>query len=157
MSPWGWSPQRNRGIWRYGAGWVRPILSATPYLTIGLLLLMLFFLGGTLTASKGVLFGLPEGNFTDTENVGHVLLLMPMQHEIIVFYDDTRYILGDSVSMRRLAEDLSESVERSARKSLLVLADRRVDAGSLMELMAFVRKCGVEKILFAGKRTGGGE
>ena len=24
MSPWGWTPERTLGIWRYGAIWLRP-------------------------------------------------------------------------------------------------------------------------------------
>lgn len=157
MSPWGWSPQRNLGIWRHGAGWVRPVLSAMPYLTVGLLLLMMHLVGGTLTASKGVLFDLPEGSFTDTADVGLVALVMPMQHETIVFFDDTRYLLGDPVSMRRFAEDLSEAAERNDKGTLLVLADRRVDTANLMELMSLARQSGLKKVLLAGKRTGGFE
>jgi len=157
VSQWGWSPNRNLGIWRHGAGWVHPLLSAMPYLTIGLLLLMLHVVGGTLTASKGVLFELPNDSCSDTADAALVALMMPMQHETIVFFDDTRYILGDPVSMRRLGEDLASSVERNAKKSMLVLADRRVNANEIMEFASVARSSGVKKVLFAGKRTGGGE
>ena len=154
MSPWGWSPARTLGIWRYGAGWMRPILAAVPYLTVGLLLLMLYFVGGTLTSSKGLLFDLPEGTFGDVEDVGLVLLVVPKSHETMVFFDESRYLLEDPVSMKRLGEDLSESVARSEKKTLLVLADRRVPAGRLLELLAVAKRSGSDSVLFAGKESG---
>jgi len=158
VSPWGWSPARSLGIWRYGAGWMRPILAAVPYLTVGLLLLLLYFVGGTLTSSKGLLFDLPEGTFGDVEDVGLVLLVAPAPHsDMMVFFDETRYLLQDKVAMTRLGEDLAESVERSEKKTLLVLADCRVPAGKLLGLLAIAKRSGADRVLFAGKEPRGDE
>ena len=155
MSQWGWTPARNLGIWRYGAGWIRPIVAAIPYLTVGLLLLMMQMIGGTLTAYKGVLFDLPDGDFTDGDSQGMVALVMPVQHETMVVFDDVRYLLGDAVSMRSLAESLADSTERREGKSLLILADRRVSTGHLMEVVSAAKRSGVSRVLLAGKRGGG--
>lgn len=157
MSPWGWSPARDPGIWRYGPGWTRPFAAAVPYLTVGLLLLMFFFVGGTLTSSKGLLFDLPEGTFDDVEDVGLVLLVVPKDHETVVFFDESRYVLDNQDSMKQLGEDLAESVERSEKKTLLVLADRRVSAGSVLGLLSVARRSGTSRVLFAGKKPGGDE
>ena len=155
MSQWGWTPARNLGVWRYGAGWIRPIAAAIPYLTVGLLLLMMQMIGGTLTAYKGVLFDLPDGNFTDGDNQGMVALVMPVQRETMVVFDDVRYLLGDAASMRNFAESLADSTERREGKSLLILADRRVSTGHLMEVVSAAKRSGVSKVLLAGKRGGG--
>ena len=40
MTDWRWRPERTMGIWRHGAGWLRPFVAAAPYVTVGLLLLM---------------------------------------------------------------------------------------------------------------------
>ena len=157
MSPWGWTPERNLGIWRHGAGWLRPAFAAMPYLTVGLLLVQLLFLGGTLSATKGVLFELPSGAFSDVERTDLIALVMPVGHETVVFFDDARYVLGDASSMRNFAENLSERVSHSAGKSLLVLADRRVPSGGLVELVALARTHAVERVLVAGKREDGAE
>ena len=157
MSPWGWGLERNLGIWRYGAGWMRPILAAIPYLTVGLLLLMLYFVSGTLTASQGVLFDLPDGGLADGENPGLVVLVMPVHHETMVFFDESRYLLDDASSMRSFDENLTARLERSERKSLLVLADRRIPVDRLMSLMTAAKRCGVERVMLAGKRAGSGE
>ena len=157
MSQWGWSPARNLGIWRYGAGWSRPIAAAIPYLTVCLLLIMMHMVGGTMTSCRGVLFDLPDGALSDGEASELVALVMPVQHETMIVFDDARYLLGDAASMRSFGEDLSGSVERRTGKSLLILADRRVSTGHLMEIVSVAKRSGVGKVLLAGKREGDAE
>ena len=152
MSQWGWTPARNLGIWRYGAGWSRPIAAAIPYLTVCLLLIMMHMVGGTMTSCRGVLFDLPDGVQTDGEASELVALVMPVQHETMIVFDDARYLLGDAASMRSFGEDLSGSVERRTGKSLLILADRRVSTGHLMEIVSVAKRSGVDRVLLAGKR-----
>ena len=152
MSQWGWTPARNLGIWRYGAGWSRPIAAAIPYLTVCLLLIMMHMVGGTMTSCRGVLFDLPDGALSDGEASELVALVMPVQHETMIVFDDARYLLGDAASMRSFGEDLSGSVERQTGKSLLILADRRVSTGHLMEVVSAAKRSGVGKVLLAGKR-----
>ena len=157
MSQWGWTPARNLGIWRYGAGWSRPIAAAIPYLTVCLLLIMMHMVGGTMTSCRGVLFDLPDGAQSDGEASELVALVMPVQHETMIVFDDARYLLGDAASMRSFGEDLSGSVERRTGKSLLILADRRVSTGHLMEVVSAAKRSGVDKILLAGKREDAAE
>ena len=157
MSQWGWTPARNLGIWRYGAGWSRPIAAAIPYLTVCLLLIMMHMVGGTMTSCRGVLFDLPGGVQSDGAASELVALVMPVQHETMIVFDDARYLLGDAASMRSFGEDLSGSVERRTGKSLLILADRRVSTGHLMEVVSAAKRSGVDKILLAGKREDAAE
>ena len=153
MSPWGWKPERSLGIWRHGALWMRPFVAAAPYLTVLTLLALFHFIGGKLTSEKGILFDLPEGSVTDGEATEMVALVMPMPHETLVFFDDSRYVLGDEVSVRAFSENLSERVRRSVSKTLTVLADRRVPGGELMKLAELARASGAARILFAEKTS----
>ena len=152
MSPWGWTPERTQGIWRHGSGWLRPFAAAVPWVTVLLLLLMLHIVGGTLTSAKGTLFDLPAAGLAEGEATGLVALAIPHAHETLVFFDDSRYVLDDAASMRVFCEHLSERVARSESKTLLVLADRRIHGGDLMDLAAVAKKGGAAKILFAQKR-----
>lgn len=153
MSPWGWKPERTLGIWRHGALWTRPLVAAAPYLTILTLLVLFHFVGGRLTSEKGVLFDLPEGAMSDGEATEMVALVFPMPHETLVFFDDSRYVLGDDASARSLGENLSERVRRSVSKTLMVLADRRVTGGELMKLAELARASGAARVLFAEKSS----
>lgn len=155
MSLWGWKPEGSFGIWRYGAQWAKPFLVAAPWISILLLLLMFHMIGGTFTAAKGVLFDLPDSDMAEGEHAGIVALVMPMAHETLVFLDDARYLLGDDASRMSLGRHMSELVARADRKSVLVLADRRVSGGDLMKFAALARHAGVRRVLFAEKKTGG--
>lgn len=157
MIDWKWRPERTAGIWRHGAGWLRPILAAVPYLTVLVLLLMLLVVTGTLTVAKGTLFDLPEGSVAEGEATELVALVMPARHETVVLFDDTRYVLDDVASLRFWGEHLAERAAKSERKVLLVMADRRVSSGNLMKLASIVRQSGIRKVLFAEKGAEGAE
>ena len=152
MSPWGWTPERTSGIWRHGAGWLRPFSAAVPWITVLLLLLMLHFASNTLTSAKGTLFDLPDAGLAEGEATGLVALAIPRAHETLVFFDDSRYVLDDAASMRAVGEHLSERVSLSESKTLLVLADRRIRSGDLMPRAAVAKKGGAAKLLVAQKR-----
>ena len=158
MSPWGWKPERSLGIWRHGALGLRPVVAAAPYLMVGLLLVLLRCVSGTLTVAEGTLFDLPDAVPTDAVGESPVALMMPIPRETLVFFDDTRYLMGEESSMRALGDQLANRFARREQKSLLVLADRRVAGGELMRFAALAKASGVERILFAEKkRTGTGE
>ena len=152
MTPWGWNPGRDEGIWRHGAPWTKPLFVAAPWLTLLVLAVLFWMIGGTLTAAKGVLFDLPGAGLGDGEATDMVALVMPVARETMVFFDDSRFMLGDASSAQALSEQLEERSSRTGGKTLLVLADRRVVGGDLKQFAAIARRSGVERVLFAEKR-----
>lgn len=157
MSPWGWTPERSRGIWRYGSAGLRPFIAAVPFLTLLVVLLHLFVLNKTLTVAEGVLFDLPDAMPTDVIDEAPVALMMPVSRETLVFFDDTRYIMSDAASLHALGEQLGRHFARSEKKSLIVLADRRVSNGEMMHFASLAKAHGVTHVFFAEKRTGARE
>lgn len=155
MNPWKWTPERTQGIWKYGPAWLKPAAAAVPWITVGLLLLMLHMVGGSLTAAEGVLFDLPDSGAADFANTSLVALVMPMPRETLVFFDDARYSVGDDLSFSAFGDHLADRAGKSERRTLLVLADRRVAGGDLMKIASIARRSGIEKVLFAEKKTGG--
>ena len=132
---------------------MKPVAASFPWVTLAVLVLMIHMIGGTFTSAKGVLFDLPERGLEDGEATRLVAVVMPVLGETRVFFDDARYKLGESGSAAKLAEQLCASTKQTGRKTLLVLADRRVAGGDLMKLAAIARKGGVDKILFAEKKS----
>lgn len=155
MIDWGWKPERAEGVWRYSLPAMKPFIVAAPFLSVLLLLLMFHIIGGTFVAAKGVLFDLPSAGMSDAEPTDLVALVMPVRRETLVFFDDSRYMLSDSASVASLAGRLAERVSRTDRKTLLILADRRVDGGELMKIAFLAKSSGAEKVLFAQKSSGG--
>lgn len=153
MSPWGWKPERTQGIWRYGASWSRALIVAAPFLSVLLLVIMFYVIGGTFTLCEGVLFDLPESSFSDADREAPVALVMPLGHDTMVFFDDTRYLLSESHSFDALERNISDVVMRSGRTTLLVLADKRIASGELMKIASSLRRGGMKRVLFAEKKT----
>ena len=157
-SSFGWKPKRAEGVWRHGAPCLKPFVAVAPWVTVALLLLMFHLVGGTLTASKGLLFDLPEGGkATDAALTDLVALVMPMRHDIVVFFDDARYLLSSASSVKALGEHLAERTGRGGQHTILVLADRRVSGGDLMKFADVARQNGARRILFAEKGAHVGE
>ena len=152
MKGWGWKPSGAGDIWQCGAGWLRPVSAAVPWITAGLLLVMMYMTSGTLTAAKGVLFDLPDAGIDDGETTELVALMMPMPRETLVFFDDARYVLGDGASVSALASHISERAKKAKNRTMLVLADRRIMGGELMKLAAIAKNGGVTRMLFAEKK-----
>ena len=155
MSAWGWRPQHSMGIWRHGAGWMRPFVAAAPWLTVMLLLLMLYVASGTMTLAKGVLFDLPGHGLADGEATDLVAIAMPRPHETLLFFDDARYVFDDPSSVRTFGDHLAERISQRGKKTLLVLADRRIPGGALMDIASVAKRSGAERVLFAAKQDGG--
>ena len=154
MSSWGWMPERTQGIWRHGALYLKPVAAAAPFISVLILALQFYFVGGTFTSAKGVLFDLPVSGVAEGEKAELVALMMVMPKETLVFFDDSRYVFGDDSSVRAFGEHLAERVGKTDNKTLLVLADRRVSGGELMKFAAVARQHGVQKVLFAEKNGG---
>lgn len=150
---WGWMPTRMDGIWRHGPIWLRPIATIAPWAAVGLCLAMLVTIGGTMTMASGVLFDLPRSGSVDGEVSSMVALVTPMRDATTVFFDDARYHLNDGTSVAALGEHLADSASRSSRRTLLVLADRRVPYGDIATLAALARERGISRVLFADQRT----
>ncbi len=155
MSQWNWKRARTRGVLRDGPAWLGPLLAAVPWITVMMLLLMFHILGGTLASSDGVLFDLPDSTGAEEgESASLVALLMPMPHETLVFFDDGRYTLGDETSAALFGEHLEDRASKTDRKTLLVLADRRVAAGELMKMSGIAKRSGINRVMFAEKSAG---
>ncbi len=158
MSQWNWKSRRGRNVWRIGPTWLGPFLAAVPWITVLLLLMMIYVISGTLTSSEGVLFELPDSSgMRDGEPASLVALIMPMPHETLIFFDDGRYILGDESSAKLFGGHLEDRAEKSENKTLLLLADRRVTTGELMKVAGIANRSGIVRILFAEKREGQAE
>ena len=71
----------------------------------------------------------------------------------LVFFDDARYVLGDEQSVALLREQLVARVQaKAAGVTLLVLADRRVASGDLLQLAGIARASGMKHVQIAEKR-----
>jgi len=151
MSPWGWRPERTQGIWRHGPLWFRQLALLSPWASAALGLMLMYVVGDSLTAARGLLFDLPDAAHGEGEATSLVALVVPLKNETTVFFDDARYTIDDGTSAAGFGGSLSDRIARSPHKTLLVLADRRVPSGDLVQIAAIARASGVKKVLLANK------
>ena len=113
MNGWEWMPERTQGIWRHGAPCLKPLAAAAPFLSVLLLVLQFHLSGGTFTTAKGVLFDLPAPGIAEGESTDLTALMMAMPLKTLVFFDDSRYILGDDASVKAFGEHLAERIGKT--------------------------------------------
>ena len=152
MSRWGWTDARESGADGFAPRWLKPLAAAAPWLTAGLLFVMIWMTAGALTAAEGALFDLPRGDIGDIADVTASALVRRTGKGTLVFFDDTRFVFGDAAQDAALASLLAAKIANREHPVLLVLADRRVHAGDLMRLAEIAKGAGVEKTLFAERR-----
>lgn len=158
MKPvWGWMPELPDGMQRHIPAWLRPFFAAVPWITVGALLLMLHMVGGTFTKAEGVLFDLPSAELSDGEATPLVALVLPLQNETCVFFDDARYSLDDATSTAAFGEHLAERVSKVDVKTILVLSDKRVTCDEIAKVASVARHGGLERVLFANKSEAAAE
>ncbi len=155
---WGWRSAQSDGIWRHGARWTKPFFAAAPWITLVLLIVMFMLIGDRLAAAPGVVFDLPAPVGRQAVLPGHTMLAIPSSNVgesggTLVFFDDARYVLGDSQSVSLLSDQLLARVqEGSSPATLLVLADKRVFSGDLLRLAGIARAAGMTHVQIAEKR-----
>ena len=119
---------------------------------------MFSLLGDRLTAAPGVVFDLPAPVGRQTAAPDMTMLALPSANVgesggTLAFFDDARYVLDDSQSVALLREQLISHVQDgSPRATLLVLADRRVTSGDLLQLVGIARAAGVMHVQIAERR-----
>ena len=152
---WGWLPPPDEGIWRHGAGWMRPLCAAAPWLTLMLLAVLMVLVGGRFSAASGVAFDLPRAQAADTAPTRLVALVLRLApetgsaEETYVFFEDSRYALSDPASAAQFADAVGERLPGEPSGALTLLVDVGVPSGDLMNLTALARRAGVKRVLCA--------
>lgn len=153
-SSWNWITPRPAGLSKYGPRWLKPMAFAVPWITVMLLFLMLYIISGTLTTARGVIFELPEGDVLEGSASPLVALVVPSSRDTLVFFDDARYSLRDRESVAALGEHFANRVMKVEDRTLVVMADSRVNGGEMARIATVARASGVRRLLFANQEKG---
>ena len=155
---WGWRPVRPEGIWKHGCRWARPLTVAAPWITLALLLVEFAFIEGRQVARPGLVFNLPATTSGDSTTPGLAAIVVPeargegVGRETLVFFDDARYSLADSESVKAFCERLAARVQSDASGTLLLLTDARVSTGDMMRIAGIARDAGAVHVQIGERR-----
>jgi hypothetical protein len=127
-------------------------LLVVPWLNFGALILLYWTLGQRLTLNPGVVFELPRAPFREGLQPGATAVMLSVARpqgqgmETLVFFDDTRFQMSVTGQVTQLRAELARRALQPGGRQLLLLADRRVPHGDVMDLVNLARETGVQRV-----------
>jgi len=136
---------------RMGQGIVR----MAPWINVTLLVMFFLLLNKQLVMQPGVIVKLPvtpfrEGTLSDL--IAVVLFVtdpVNQRRDEIVFFDDERYVLRQPEDVDKLRGAFQTSVRKRPASDLVLLADRRIEHGTIAALMDLAAEAGIQRVNLA--------
>jgi biopolymer transport protein ExbD len=155
---WSQDFRKKRSIYRFDNAWAQSLFAATPWLTVILIIAALFLAHGRIAITPGVMFDLPTAPLTEGSQGGGVTVLLfsvsrdtLAGDETLVFFDDERYLIQDESQLTRLAQRLADTAVLERYQEMLLLADKSVPHGDVMQFITLARQSGVKRVTVAQK------
>ena len=142
---------------RFGGVWAQGMLMAIPWVNVIILVAVLLVVNSRIAITAGVVFELPSAPLHEGSQSGLTVLMFSVSRETqageetLVFFDDERYLIQDEEQIARLANRISASISIERHDDVLLLADKRVPHGDVMQFVNIARKAGAKRINVAEK------
>lgn len=136
------------------------LVSAAPWVNLGLLVAMYLYLLAPNVLSPGIAVQLPESPFADGRHYGHnlVVLSLPVagrvEREEIVFFDDDRYLGREATQMDGLRAALAKGRREKPTLPLVIEADQTVRHATIVRLLDMASEAGFREINLATRSSG---
>lgn len=132
------------------------LVSAAPWINLGLLVWMWTLLESRLILQPGLIVEMPTGPFVSgTPIAGPTLVILSVRgleggpRQDVVFFDDERYVLRQSAQMDKLRRALRTFARRDPQAALVIQADRRVSHETVTTVMNLAVESGWKRINLA--------
>ncbi|MDP6491314.1 MAG: biopolymer transporter ExbD [Kiritimatiellia bacterium] len=131
------------------------MISIAPWLDFVLLLLLFGLLNSNLVLQPGVVVSLPDAPFRQGTGMDMVAVVLSVpdtesgRSEVIVFFDDERFMLGKEEQINAFAQALAEHRKDHPDAPLVLQADKGIPQGSIMEIVNIASGVGVKKVNLA--------
>ncbi len=137
--------------------WSRYLIVLAPWLMVLFALAMFLLLEKSICLPEGMKVDLPSTTIGDSTKADITVLVVAASGGTLVFFDDARYLVKDSVAMETLKEHLSKALSHTENKTILALAGKDIKAGELMAFASIASRSGATKVLFAEKHPEGAQ
>jgi biopolymer transport protein ExbD len=115
------------------------LLNITPLVDVLLILIVFFVVTSTFMEQPGIKLELPKSQTADLQRIEKAIL--------IVSEDSKLFFRNKEISLQELPSILSDAMQESIDKSLIVSADKVVHHGLIVSIMDIARQNGVEKLV----------
>lgn len=115
------------------------LLNITPLVDVLLILIVFFVVTSTFMEQPGIKLELPKSRTADLQRV---------EKAILIVSDDAKlFFRNKEISLQELPSILSDAMQESVDRSLIVSADKMVHHGLIVSIMDIARQSGVEKLV----------
>lgn len=151
--------RKHRNIYRFGGPWTQAISIAVPWINAIFLVVLMVLVHRKIAVTPGVMFDLPEAPLREGSHGTMTAMMIPVGSEnrpggqdTLVFFDDDRFLTSDSQQWEALSERIREIAAQNQQDgTLLLMADKRVSHGDVMNFVNLVRESGVRRVNVALK------
>jgi len=154
---WSQHVRTKRSVFRFGGMWGQAMHLAVPWINAIIIMVALLAVNNRIAITAGVVFELPSAPLHEGSHDGLTVLMFSVSRDIqageetLVFFDDERFLIQDEEQSARLANRISGSISIERHQDVLLLADKRVPHGDVMQFMNIARKAGAKRINVAEK------
>ncbi|MGQ9662737.1 MAG: ExbD/TolR family protein [Kiritimatiellia bacterium] len=144
-----WSPDRLRRKYFLRGRFSQGFVSAAPWINVILLLIMFLALENRVVLQPGVVVDLPGAAFVDGTQPGLVAVILHVSGTAdkppreMVFFEDERFFTDTAEQMENLRRALEKQLRDKPDAPLVILADRRVPHGTVVEIVNLAREVGL--------------
>ena len=135
------------------------LISVAPWLNLVLLLVFFAMVESKTLLVPGAVVRLPKMPFRDGTPPGMTAVALSIgqpggSREEVIIFDDERFQVKSAEQMRRLRETLADRVRRHGDVPLVLLADERMNHGTVVKIMDMAREAGVREVNIAAREAG---
>lgn len=146
--------RKHRNIYRFGGPWTQALSIAVPWINAIILVLLLVMVHRKIAVTPGVMFDLPQAPLREGSHATMTAMMIPVGSEnrpggqdTLIFFDDDRFLTSDAQQWEALSDRLREIAGHNQQDgTLLLLADKRVPHGDVMNFVNLARESGVKRV-----------
>lgn len=115
------------------------LLNITPLVDVLLILIVFFVVTSTFMEQPGIKLELPKAQTADLQRIEKAILIVSADAKLL--------FRNKEISLSELPAILSDAMEESMDKSLIISADKAAQHGLIISIMDIARQNGVEKLV----------
>lgn len=124
------------------------ILELTPLIDVVFLLLIFFMLATTFNENTAFKIELPQTNAEkNLKTIRELQILIDKEKKIFLKYNNyNSKNIQENLSKNTIVSKLKEKIQNSESKVVIVSADKSIDYGFVIEIIALIKEAGAETI-----------
>ncbi len=123
------------------------ILELTPLIDVVFLLLIFFLVATSFEDVKsGIKIDLPTSTIRELKEVKEIQVTINKNRQMILVYKEKGIANEEKITKNTLKKVLSDKINESKEKNVLISADKSIDYGFVVEIMTIAKEAGASSL-----------